>query len=328
MTLYLGIDIAKDTFTIALFREEERLGQGEFANTSTGFKQLHTYLKKRIKAETLHACLEATGYYGDELARFLLDAGYAVSVVNPARIKHYGESQLSRTKTDAADAALIADFCRTQRPSAWVPPSPPVLELRAMVRHVLALIDLRQQEVNRSKSGIASPLVLETIAQHIEFLDQQIQDLKRRIEDHMDRFPELKQQRDILTSIPGIGDWTAAQLLVELPHWSLFETGKQMAAYAGLSPAIRESGKSVRKKPQLSKRGSSRIRKCLFFPAISAKNHNPVLAHFAQRLEQAGKNNMLIIGAIMRKLLVLAFALLKSGRRFDAQFALEVSNTP
>lgn len=327
MTTYLGIDIAKDTFATALVRDGQPVELGEFPNTATGFKQLHNFLKKRVKKDVLHACLEATGYYGDELAHFLLESGYLVSVMNPARIKSYADSLLSRTKTDATDAVIIADFCRTQQPEAWVAPTPEIRELRALVRHVIALTELRQQEVNRSKAGIPSQQVLDTIHQHIEFLNQQIKGLKKQINDHIDRFPDLSQQQDLLSSIPGIGEWTAARLLSELPNWSQFETAKQVTAYAGLSPAQRQSGSSIRGKARLSKRGSSRLRSSLFFPAICAKRHNPVFAQFATRLAAAGKSKMTIIAAIMRKLLVLAFTLLKSGRPFDLQFALSASQT-
>lgn len=326
MTTYLGIDIAKDTFATALLRDGERVEAGEFPNTKAGFKQLQNFLKKRLKKDDLHACLEATGYYGDDLAYFLAENGHRVSVVNPARIKSYADSLLSRTKTDATDAAIIADFCRTQQPEVWTPPAPEIRELRVLVRHVIALMELRQQEVNRSKAGIPSQTVLDTIEQHIEFLTRQINELKRQIDEHIDRFPELRQQIDLLTSIPGIGDWTAARLLAELPNLSHM-TAKQLTAHAGLSPAQRQSGSSIRGKARLSKRGSSRLRTSLFFPAICAKRYNPVMREFAARLAQAGKSKMAIICAIMRKLLVLAYTLLKSGRPFDPQFANSSSFT-
>ncbi len=321
MTIYLGIDIAKDTFATALLRDGQSIEQGEFPNTSAGFKRLHNFLKKRLKKDTLHACLEATGYYGDELAHFLVENGYLVSIMNPARIKSYADSLLSRTKTDATDAVIIADFCRTQQPQAWVPPAPEIRELRAMVRHVVALTELRQQEVNRSQAGIPSQEVIQTIEEHIRFLDQQIIDLKKRINNHIDRFPDLQHQHDLLITIPGIAEWTAARLLAELPPVAQFETAKQVVAFAGLSPAQRQSGTSVRGRSHLSKRGSSRLRSCLFLPAIVAKKHNPVFAAIAARLAQAGKAKMVVIGALMRKLLVLAFTLLKSKRPFDPEFA-------
>ena len=180
---------------------------------------------------------------------------------------------------------------------------------------------MRQQEVNRLQAGIELLVVLEAIQMHITFLDQQIDDLRTRIRQHFDQYPQLRQQRDLLTSIPGIGELTAARLLAELPHWASFTSPKQVAAFAGLSPQQRVSGTSVRGRTRLSKRGSARLRTALYMPAISAKQHNPVLKAFAQRLLDAGKAKMAVLAAVMRKLLLLAFAILKSGRPFDPNYA-------
>jgi transposase len=316
MTSYLGIDVSKAWLDVVLLREGLPSEKGQFDNTSQGFRQMQHFLKKR-KVKALHACLEATGYYGAEAALFLHQAGYVVSVVNPARIKAYAESQLSRTKTDAADAALIADFCRTQQPAAWTPPPLEQQELQALVRHLENVQDMRQQEVNRRQAAIPSETILKTLDEHIIFLDQQIADLLRLIHDHIDRHPHLRQQRDLLTSIPGIGDITAFKLLAEIVDVTAFDSAPQLAAFAGLTPRERRSGSSVRARTRLSKRGSSRLRSALYFPAIVAQRHNPILHAFAQRLLTAGKSKMQVVAAVMRKLLHLVFGILKSGRPFD-----------
>ena len=105
--------------------------------------------------------------YADELARFLYDRGFEVSVVNPKRIKSYAESKLTRSKTDAVDAAIIEDFCRTQQPRLWKPASPEIEELQMMTRHLEALKRMRTQELNRLKSGLTAPAVQEIIEKHI-----------------------------------------------------------------------------------------------------------------------------------------------------------------
>jgi transposase len=275
MSAVLGIDVSKNQLDIVLVREDGRTEHAQFANGRKGFNSLNHFLKKRVQT-ALHACLEATGFYGDDIALFLVEAGYKVSFINPAQIKSYGDSRLSRTKTDASDAALIADFCRTQQPPAWMPPELRVLQ--ALLRHLEALTQMRQQEVNRREAGIPSAVVLDALNRHIAFLDQQIADLQKRIRDHLDRYPDLRQQRDLLTSIPGIGDLTAARLLAELPIWREFTSPKQVAAFAGLSPRQHQSGSSVRGRTRLSKRGSSRLRTMLYFPAIVVQRYNPALA--------------------------------------------------
>ncbi len=316
MSQYLGIDVSKATLDVALLRPDQPAVTGVFDHTPAGWQRLQHFLQKR-KVESLWVCLEATGTYADPVALFLHDRGYTVSVVNPARIKAYADSRLSRNKTDASDAALIADFCRTQQPPAWTPPAPEQQELQAMVRHLANLQDMRQQEVNRRQSGVTSPTVLATLEQHIAFLEQQIADLKRQIQDHIDRHPHLRQQRDLLTSIPGIGNLTASKLLAEIRDITVFDDARQLAAFAGLTPGQYRSGTSVHRPTRLSKRGSSRLRAALYFPAIVAQQHNPILRAFAQRLLEAGKPKQAVIAAVMRKLLHQVFGILTSGQPFD-----------
>jgi len=316
---YLGIDVSKAWLDVLLLRDGLPAEKGQFDNSQEGFGRLHHFLKKR-KVKMLHACLEATGSYGTEVALFLHEAGYVVSVVNPARIKAYAESQLSRTKTDAGDAALIADFCRTQQPELWTPPPPEQRELQALVRHLENLQDMRQQEANRRQAGIPSETLLKTLDEHIAFLDQQSTDLLRLIRDHIERHPHLRQQHDLLTSIPGIGDLTAFKLLAEIVDVHAFDSARQLAAFAGLTPRERRSGSSVRGRSRLSKRGCPRLRNALYFPAIVAQRHNPILHTFAQRLLAAGKSKMQVVAAVMRKLLHLVFGILKSGQPFDPHF--------
>jgi transposase len=316
----LGIDVSKETLDVILLRLEHKPQHGVFDNNPAGFKKLLRWLKKH-KCEQAWACLEATGTYGDAVAQALYDAGHKVSVVNPARIKAYGQSQLRRNKTDKQDALLIADYCRTQKPPLWTPPSPAWLELRAMVRHLDDLQTMRQQEVNRLGSGVSSPTVVAALQQHIAFLAQQIEDLKDRIQDHINQHPDLKRDRDLLDSIKGIGPLTAAKLLAEVRDIRAFDSPGQLVAYAGLNPKQRLSGSSIHGQAHISKIGNAALRKALFFPAIAAKRFNPVMRAWALHLEAAGKAPMVIVVAVMRKLLHLAFGVLKSGLPFDPDFA-------
>ncbi len=319
MTIYMGIDVSKDTLDVVILLDNQPPFIGKFDNTRTGFITLKNFLKKR-KITSVHVCLEATGHYSDDIAQFLYELGFIVSVVNPSRIKYYADSQLKRNKTDALDAKTIADFCRTQNPDPWSPPPLELVELQAMVRHLGDLKAMRQQESNRLQSGITSKTVIDTLEKHIAFINKQIKDLEKRIRDHINRHPDLKRQQDLLTSIPGIGDLTACKLLAEIRDISAFDSADQLVAFAGLNPRIRTSGKSVTKKPVLSKRGSARLRESLFMPAIVAKKYNPIIIVFAKRLEKAGKHKMVIVGAIMRKLLHLVFGVIKSKRPFDPNY--------
>ena len=139
------------------------------------------------------------------------------------------------------------------------------------------------------------------------------------IRSHIDSHPGLKGQRDLLLSIPGIGETTAAKLLAEIMDVKLYESARQLAAFAGLAPRPHESGSSVRRKARLSKSGAPRLRKALYFPAVVAMRHNPYVRAMSERLKERGKCPMQVIGAAMRKLIHIAYGVLKSGRPFDPE---------
>jgi len=311
----LGIDVAKGKFDVVLVRADGKRQWRTFANTAEGFGALLGWLGKQ-QALPVHACLEATGTYGLALATFLHQAGQQVSVVNPACIKAFADSELKRTKTDKVDAGLIARFCRAMQPALWQPPAPEVAQLQGLVRRLESLQQMAVQERNRlAAPGLAEP-VRESVARTLAMLQEEMKRLRGQLDDHVDGHAALKQQRELLTSINGIGRTTANLLLGELSGCD-FQKAREVAAYAGLVPQERQSGSSVRGKARLSKKGNRRLRKALYWPAIVAIRHNPVLAAFARRLREAGKPKMVVIAAVMRTLLHLAFGVLKHQRPFD-----------
>jgi transposase len=248
-------------------------------------------------------------------------------VVNPSRIKKYAESRLARNKTDKGDAALIADFCLTQAPEPWTPPAPELRALRAMVRYLADLQQMRQQELNRLQAGVRSPSVTASLTEHVAFLDQQMAALLGQIRAHIDQHPDLKRQTELLTSIPGIGDLTAFSFLAEVGDLSAFDSADQVAAYAGLTPCQRQSGSSLRGQAHLSRIGNPALRRALYFPALTAMRHNPPIAALAQRLTDRHKPKMVVVAAAMHKLCVIAFGVLKSGQPFDPAFSLHLQVT-
>jgi len=311
----LGIDISKLKFDVCLIREGGQLRHKVFSNTEAGFAQLRAWLSKH-QVERVHACLEATGTYGDVLATHLHDSGHTVSIVNPASIKAYAQSRLSRAKTDKADAALIAQFCHERHPPAWQPLPAEVRDLQALVRRLDSLMEMRQMEANRLEVA-GTEAVKESLAEHLTFLDGEITRTEKLIRSHIDNHPGLRKQRDLLASIPGISDTTAAKFLGEVMDVRLYQSARQLAAFAGLAPRLHESGSSVQRKARLSKTGTPRLRKALYFPAIVAIKHNPQVTALGMRMKGRGKCPMEIIGAAMRKLVHIAYGVLKSGRPFD-----------
>ena len=315
----LGIDIAKEKFNVCLINQSGKLKHKVFPNTATGWAQLLVWLSQQ-GVERVHACLEATGTYGEALALHLHEAGHTISVVNPAAIKAFAASRLSRTKTDRVDAELIARFFLAQAPARWTPPPPEVRELQALVRRLESLIEMRVMEENRLSSLITVKAVRHSVEQHLAYLDEQIKRAEKLIRNHINSNPTLKRQRELLDSIPGIAEATAALLLSEITSISQYRNARQVAAYAGLVPRQRQSGSSVRGRTRLSKIGNARLRRALYFPAVTALRCSPFFQQWAEGLRHRGKSKMSVICAVMRKLIHLAYGVLKTGKPFDPQW--------
>ena len=152
----------------------------------------------------------------------------------------------------------------------------------------------------------------------LERVQEQIERLQRRIDEHVQSCRRLARKRQLLETIPGVGTGTATRVIAELGEVGRFDSARQAAAYAGLTPLHHTSGTSVRKRPQMSKIGSSRLRKALYFPALTALRCNGAIKALGDRLAERGKAKMVIVGAAMRKLLHICYGVLKNGVPFDA----------
>ena len=283
--VYLGIDVGKADFHCALL-SDGRSKPNSFPNSQKGFERLRSWLRNR-GVERVHACLEATGGWSEEVALFLQEQGYAVSLVNPMAIKSFGQSELSRTKTDKADAALIARYCSAMQPRLWEPPSPSQRRLQRLGRRRTALVEMRTQEHNRLEGpGIVE--VRDSLEKSIAFLERQIADIDREIASAIYDDPDLRNKRDLLESIPGIGERVASTVLGELAQITEFRNGKALAAVVGFCPREVRSGSSVCA-AWLSKMGNVHVRRVLYMPAITAMRFNPILRDFCARLRARGK---------------------------------------
>jgi len=311
----LGIDVAKSKLDVALPIGQKVLVK-KFDNNIKGFKLLLGWLAS-LHIEQVHACLEATGPYGDAIAEFLYEHGHRVSVVNPIQIKSFARSNLQRNKTDQADARTIAAFCLAMDPDDWQPMSPEAKYLQALVRRIEALERMLLAETNRQENAPAA--TRPSIDRMIETLKKEIDNVQRLIKEHIDNNPALKQQSELLQSIPGIGEKTATLLLGEI-EFRRIKSARSLAANAGVTPRQFRSGTSLNR-TRLSKLGNSRIRKALYFPAITALRFNAIVIQFAQGLRQNGKTPMQIVCAAMRKLLHIAYGVIKNNRPFDPTMA-------
>lgn len=310
----LGIDVAKAKLDCALRLPDGKYRNKVVENNVKGFETLRAWLAKH-SATAAHVCMEATGVYWEAAAEYLAAQGMIVSVINPAQIKAFGVSRMVRTKTDKVDAQLIAAFCFERRPEPWQAPSPSEQALRAMVLRLDALQGMRTQESNRLE--VAREAVKAGIQSHIAWLDTEIKALIVAIRDHMDGDADLKGKQALLDSIPGLGERTIAILLSFYANLDRFGNARQAVAFAGLDPRQHESGSSVKGKPRMSKIGHAFLRKALYMPAMVALYKTTWGKRFRDRLAAAGKPPKLMIGAMMRKLVHVAFGVLKSGKTFD-----------
>lgn len=311
---HLGIDLAKVKFDVALRLPTGKFKSKVFTNDASGFSQLDAWLTKQGVAR-LHACMEATGVYWEALAEHLADAGHEVSVINPARIKAFGTSQGIRTKTDKVDARLIAVFCERNNPQAWQAPSLALRALRALVLRRQALDTMRTQECNRR--AVAHAAVRDSIDTLIAGLDAQMTEVDRKIRELIKQDPDLREQFKLLDSVPALGKKTIALLLSYFSEHERFDKANKASAFVGLNVQLHQSGSSVNARPRLSKMGHSAVRRALYMPAVVAMSKTAWGKAFAARLSARGKPNMVIIGAIMRKLIHIAYGVLKSGKPFD-----------
>jgi transposase len=253
----------------------------------------------------------------------LYEKGTTVFVVNARRIKGFAMSEDKRTKTDKVDSGVSARFCRAHLAElkAWTPPPPEVRKLQSLTRQMDSLKEDRARQSVRLQSAVLCNEVRDSIMGHIKFLDKSIEEMEHATEVLIKETPVMKEQQQLATSITGVGSVTASVVLAECRLFKDFVDRRQVAAFAGLDVSEFLSGSSVNHKPHLSKRGNSRLRKALYMAALSAKRYNPVLKSFYERLVQNGKTKMQAIGACMRKLLELIFAVVTSGRRFDPEYS-------
>lgn len=317
----VGMDVAKATLDLACqIAPDKYRTRSKLPNSSAGFAMLLSWLNT-------HACpdawvvMEATNVYHEAVATFLHAHGYRVCVANPKQVKAYADSELSRTKTDKTDAKLIVRFGLSHEPRlrTWQPPTLAERTLIALTRRLEDLKSLRQMERNRLDT--ADPAVHGSLHAVLALLDEQIKATEAALSQYIDDDPDLRKRRDLLVSINGISDLTASRLMAELGDIHRFGDVRAVVAFVGLNPALRQSG-AWRGHVRISKIGSTVLRAALYMPAVVAMQHNPAIRAMAERLRARGKPGKVIVVAAMRKLLHIAYGVLKSGRVFDPKAGL------
>lgn len=317
----VGIDVSKKTLDANWTRGQRKQAR-IFDNSPDGWKGVLSWLKA-MGSKQAHICMEATGRHSLGVALALYDAGHVVSVVNPAQIRDFARTKLGRNKTDKVDAALIREYTELFSPQPWMPPSPAMRRLCELQTVRAGLVANRAEWKNRLGSGLGDSTAIKVATTTIDYFTSQLATIDRAIGETIDQNVELRSRRDLLLSVIGVGETLAALLLTEMPEPAVLRRSGEIVAYAGLNPSHHRSGTSIDRPTRISKIGNATLRSSLYMPALSAMRFNPAVAALVARLKSAGRlKPKQIVVAAMRKLLVLCFGVLKTGKRFDPTIAM------
>ncbi|HCC0890597.1 TPA: IS110 family transposase [Salmonella enterica] len=284
MTAFVGVDIASQKFDVSVLSEKNNYKNNSFPNSTQGFIAFKSWLQTYGE---VHVCMEATGAYSTPLATFLDQSAVPVSVENPARIHVFAQSELTRHKTDKGDARMIARYCRLYHPPLWKPAPLCIRQLLSLMSRLDNLKEMLRMEQNRML--VADKIITASLQENINSLSQQIFDIQQAVKEHINTNRELKKNKALLTSIPGVGEILSCMFLAYVGDISKFSNNKKLVAWTGLNPMQQESG-LWKGHSKISKKGNIKLRKALYMPAVAALTHNPILIDLKNRLKAKGKS--------------------------------------
>lgn len=317
MNLVIGIDIAKAKFDAAYIDEQGVKHHAIFDNDAAGFRQLQRWVKRVHRFPYL--IMEATGNYWQKLAHWAYGKKWQVSVINPQQSHAYSKSIGQRSKTDKLDAFLLARYGRKENPQKWQPITQAQARLDNLIRQQAHLTE--QLNIERVRLQTMQSTLNDYIKRSISFIEQELKRVKQDIAEHIAKDRHLNQQLTLLTSIPGIGKSTAAQLMAFFGDIKRFKNAKHAASFAGLVPRHHQSGSSVHGQSRIGRGGHSRIRHALFMPAVAIGfGKHAKFASYVQKLEQNGMRRKAIVIALMHKLLRIAFAVLTCKQPYNHHY--------
>ena len=324
LKVFVGIDVSKKELSISMIVNNKSY-YCSVVNNKDGFKEFAKWLRS-YKVDKVIACMESTGIYGIAFANYLFKQNHQVSIVNPACINAYAKSKLSRHKTDKVDSKIIAEYASKYELKPYIPTDPAILELRNLYNCIENLNTQYRKFQNylESREHLCSG-VIKIYEKLCSNLLQEVAKLEQRIDKILEDNTILKEKINNIQTIPGIGKKTSIAVISSVSDMSIFENGRQFAAFAGLTPKEYQSGTSVHKRSKISKMGSSRLRKALFFPAMTAMKYNPLMKDFAAKLKLRGKCGKVILVAIMRKLAHIIFGLIKHNTVFNINLVTTVN---
>lgn len=317
---FVGIDVSKDRLDCVVRAADGAEQRFAFNNDSAGHAQLVALLRPMPIALVV---LEATGGLESAIAAALAAASLPVAVVNPRQARDFAKGAGRLAKSDAIDASVLAHFAQVVRPQIRPLPDADQQALEALLARRRQLVEMRTMESNRFL-GCADRDVRRDISEHLKWLEKRIKRVDAELAQAIQNSPVWRVKDELLQSIKGIGQGTALALLAGLPELGTL-TGNQASALVGVAPFDDDSGKH-RGKRHISG-GRIAVRNALYMAALTARRHNPELKKFGDRLQQAGKSAKVVLTAVIRKLVVLANAILRSGKPYNPDFADSNSKT-
>ena len=321
--LFVGVDIAAASATVSWKEAADRPSRPlTIPQTTAGSTELQRHLlASGHQPQAVLVVLEATGTYWVTLATTLHQAGFAISVINPAQAHDFAKALLKRSKTDAIDAQTLAELAARLQPEAWTPPPAVYTEVSQRLVQREALVELRQQVRNQLHALLQQPVVIVTVRARmtslLETLASQIVEVEQELALALRQDDEWAAAAKRLETITGVGMMTTAWLLTTTLNFTLCQTVDQAVGYAGLAPNERSSGTSVRGRRAIGHTGNGRLRRALYMATLSGTRYNPVLKAFYERLRAAGKPPKVARCAVARKLLHIAWAVVTKKQDFD-----------
>ena len=316
MSSVIGIDVSKGKLDVCLImKDKARFKTCE--NTQKGFQSLIKWIELKCGIKKPRICMEATGTYMEELAEFMYEHDFEVSIVNPMQIKSFSKSKLLRAKNDKSDSELIARFCLVNNPRIWTPQCQELRQLREICRLIKSLKEESVCMRNKLEGRLISEAAQSAILEIVSSINSQILKLESEMKKIVKENKEISNIVDAFDEIKGVGFFTACTVIANMPDVKNFSNAKEYAAFIGITPAVFESGSSVKKRSKISKIGAKYVRSTLYMSAVSTKNHNKHFSDFVQRLEKKGKQPKVIFCAVMRKLMHIFFGMLKNNSAFD-----------
>jgi transposase len=309
--LTVGVDIGKDHLDVCLHPGGM---ERRFTNDAKGHRTLIAWLTPHTVTRVVY---EATGAYHRAFERTLAQADLPLAKVNPRQARRFAEATGQLAKTDRCDAAMLARLGALLEPPVRSVPTPVLATMRELHGARQALIKDRTAALNRQKQ-LTAALLKRHALQRLRQIKVQLAAIEAELDALCAADQDLVRRRAILASIPGIGEATAIALLIEMPELGSLEPGPA-ASLAGLAPMARDSGRSTGRR--FIRGGRTGLRRALYMPALVATRFNPDLRAKYKALRDAGKPPKLALTAVMRKLILLANALLRDGRTWQQKRA-------